>query len=115
MAQAAKHGAAYACRNVGQNTNNYKGRNSIMGIILWILFGAFVGWVASMIMDTDAEQGALANIVVGIVGAVIGGFIAQALGWSGVTGFNIMSFIVALGGAIILLWLMKMFVWRTRV
>jgi uncharacterized membrane protein YeaQ/YmgE (transglycosylase-associated protein family) len=85
-----------------------------MGILLWILFGALVGWVASMVMDTDGEQGAFANIVVGIVGAIIGGFLAQALGWSGVTGFNITSFLIALGGAIILLWLMKMFVWRTR-
>ena len=43
-----------------------------MNIILWILFGALVGWVASLIMKTDAQQGALMNIIVGVVGAVLG-------------------------------------------
>ena len=46
-----------------------------MGVILWIIFGALVGWVASLIMKTDAEQGAVLNIVIGVVGAVIGGWL----------------------------------------
>ena len=45
-----------------------------MGLILWIVFEALAGWIASMIMKTDANQGALMNIVIGIVGAIIGGF-----------------------------------------
>ena len=74
-----------------------------MGIILWIIFGALAGWIASMIMKTDAQQGAVMNIVVGIVGALVGGFIMNALGQSGVSGFNLYSLLVAIGGAIVLL------------
>jgi uncharacterized membrane protein YeaQ/YmgE (transglycosylase-associated protein family) len=78
-----------------------------MGIILWIVFGALVGWIASLIMKTDAEQGAFLNIVVGIIGAVLGGWIMSFFGQSGVTGFNISSFIVALIGAIVLIFIVK--------
>ncbi len=78
-----------------------------MGIILWVIFGALVGWVASMIMKTDAQQGALLNIVVGIIGAVIGGWIMSLLGETPVTGFNLYSFLVALLGAVILIALLK--------
>jgi uncharacterized membrane protein YeaQ/YmgE (transglycosylase-associated protein family) len=74
-----------------------------MNILLWIVFGALVGWVASLIMRTDAEQGALLNIVVGIVGAVLGGFIMSTLGFSPITGFDLYSFGVALLGAIVLI------------
>lgn len=78
-----------------------------MGIILWIVFGALVGWIASLIMKTDAEQGAVLNIVVGIIGAVLGGWIMSFLGQTGVTGFNLYSFIVALVGAIVLIAIVK--------
>lgn len=78
-----------------------------MGIILWIVFGALVGWVASMIMKTNAQQGALLNIVVGIVGAVLGGWIMSSLGETGTTGFNLYSFLVALLGAIVLIAIVK--------
>ena len=74
-----------------------------MNIFLWVIFGALVGWVASLIMKTDAEQGALLNIVVGIVGAVVGGWLMSIIGESGVRGFNIYSFIVALLGACVLI------------
>jgi uncharacterized membrane protein YeaQ/YmgE (transglycosylase-associated protein family) len=74
-----------------------------MGVILWIIFGALVGWIASMIMKSDAEQGPLLNIVVGIVGAVLGGWIMSFFGQSGVSGFNIYSFVVALIGACVLI------------
>lgn len=78
-----------------------------MGIILWIIFGALVGWVASLIMKTDSRQGPLLNIIVGIVGAVIGGWIMSLLGESGTTGFNIYSFLVALLGAVVLIFAVK--------
>ena len=78
-----------------------------MGIILWIIFGGIVGWVASLIMKTDAQQGMVLNIIVGIVGALIGGWVMSALGYGGVDGFNISSFLVALGGAIILIAIVK--------
>lgn len=79
------------------------------GIVLWIIFGALVGWIASMIMRTDDSQGGFANIVVGIIGAIIGGFVARLFGWDGVTGFNIGSFLIALLGSVLLLALMRMF------
>ena len=74
-----------------------------MGIILWVIFGAIAGWIASMIMKTDAQQGAVMNIIVGIIGALVGGFIMNALGQGGVSGFNLYSLLVAIGGAIVLL------------
>ncbi len=72
-----------------------------MGIILWIVFGALAGWVATAIMKTN--EGLLMNIVIGIVGAVLGGWIMSALGQGGVSGFNLYSFIVAVLGAIVLI------------
>ncbi len=78
-----------------------------MGIILWIVFGALVGWVASLIMKTDAEQGSMLNIIVGIVGAVIGGWIMSSMGEAGTTGFNLYSFLVALLGAVVLIAIVK--------
>ena len=78
-----------------------------MSILLWILFGALAGWIASLVMGTDAQQGVVLNIVVGIVGAMIGGFLFRALGVEGVTGFNIYSLIVAIVGAIVLLGIVR--------
>ena len=78
-----------------------------MGIILWIIFGAVVGWIASLIMKTDSQQGTVLNIVVGIVGAVIGGWIMTSMGESGVSGFNLYSFLVALVGAVVLIAVVK--------
>ena len=80
-----------------------------MGLLLWIIFGALVGWIASIIMGTNKEQGGLANIGIGIVGAIIGGFVARLLGYNGVTGFNMLSFIIALVGSIILITIVRMF------
>jgi uncharacterized membrane protein YeaQ/YmgE (transglycosylase-associated protein family) len=76
-----------------------------MNFILWIVFGALAGWIASMIMGANARMGALANIVVGIVGAIIGGLIMNAFGAQGVTGFNLPSMLVAIIGAVVLLFL----------
>jgi len=78
-----------------------------MGLIIWIIFGGLVGWVASLIMKTDAQQGIILNIVVGIVGAMIGGFVMSFFGGGGVGGFNLYSFLVALLGAVILIWVVK--------
>lgn len=78
-----------------------------MGILLWIVFGALAGWIASMIMKTDAQQGTLGNIAVGIVGALIGGFVMSNLGGSGVTGFNLYSLLVAVLGAVVLIALLR--------
>jgi len=72
-----------------------------MGILLWIVFGALVGWVASIIMKSD--EGIVVDVIVGIVGAVIGGWLMSAIGESGVEGFNLYSFLVALLGACVLI------------
>ena len=78
-----------------------------MGLISWILVGALAGWIASKIMDTDHRMGAIANIVVGIIGAFVGGIIVGFFGGSGVTGFNLWSLLVALFGSIVFLWIAK--------
>ena len=72
-----------------------------MSILIYIIFGALVGWVASMIMG--GANGLLIDIIVGIVGASLGGWIMDYFGKSGVTGFNIYSFLVALLGAVVLI------------
>ena len=79
----------------------------VWDIITWVVIGGLAGWVASIITRTDASQGLLGNIVAGIIGGFVGGFIMELLGGSGFTGFNLWSFIVALIGAIIVL-----FIWR---
>jgi len=79
-----------------------------MGIIIWIVFGALVGWVASMFMGTNGQQGLILNIVVGVVGAMIGGWVMSLFSNVGVVGFNIRSFLVALLGACILLALVRL-------
>ncbi len=78
-----------------------------MGILLWVLFGGLIGWVASLIMGTDAKQGLILNIIIGILGAIIGGWLMEIFGVGGVSAFNLYSFLVALFGAIVLLALAK--------
>lgn len=76
-----------------------------MGLLLWIVFGALVGWAASKVMG---EGGGLVwDIAVGIIGAVIGGFVMSLLGEGGVGGFTLYSFLVALLGACILIALVR--------
>ncbi len=79
-----------------------------MGILLWIVLGLIAGWLASVIMKTDASQGPVMDIVLGIVGAVVGGYVMNALGSSGVTGLNLYSVLVATLGAVILIWIGRM-------
>ena len=78
-----------------------------MGICAWLVLGGLAGWLASMIKGTNARMGLFANIATGIVGAMIGGWIANLLGGSGVTGFNIYSLAVATGGAVLLITLIQ--------
>ena len=77
----------------------------LTNLLIWILLGALAGWIASIIMGRNAQMGALANVVVGIVGALIGGFLMNAFGAPGVTGFNLYSVLVAIGGAVVLLFI----------
>lgn len=79
----------------------------LWGILVWIIIGGLAGWAASKIVGTDKNQGALGNIVVGVVGALIGGFLVGLIGGEGFTGLNLWSFLVSLLGAVILLFLWK--------
>ena len=77
-----------------------------MSIVTWLLAGGLVGWVASMIMRTDARQGVLLNIVVGIVGAVVGGWlITPMVGGATINqgDWSPVGLLVSLGGAVLLL------------
>ena len=78
-----------------------------MTILAWVILGGIAGWISSLIMKTDASQGILANIIVGIVGAFIGGFLFNFFGVTGVTGFNLYSLTVAVIGAIVCLFIYK--------
>ena len=82
-----------------------------MNIIIWLIVGGIIGWLASMIMKTDAQQGILLNVVVGIVGAFIGGWLIGPLVGAGSinAGFSVMSLVVSLIGAIILLAIVNLF------
>ena len=73
-----------------------------MSIIAWIILGLVAGFIASKIVNRHGE-GIVWDIVIGIVGAVIGGWIMAALGGQSVNGFNLYSMLVAIGGAIVLL------------
>ncbi len=85
----------------------------IINFVLWLLFGALVGWLASLVMRTDAQQGALLNIIVGIVGAFLGGFLFNAPGIRGSninnSDFSLSSLLVSLVGAIVLLAIVNLF------
>jgi uncharacterized membrane protein YeaQ/YmgE (transglycosylase-associated protein family) len=79
----------------------------MINFILWLLFGALVGWLASIVMRTDAHQGAVLNIVVGIIGAFLGGLLVNLATGRGVTVtnnvFDLTSLLVAFVGAVVLL------------
>lgn len=79
-----------------------------MDIIIWIVVGALAGWIASMIMKTDAEMGALANIIAGIVGAFLGGWVVSLFGVAVAPGqLNVPSILTAILGAVILIAIVK--------
>ena len=82
-----------------------------MGIIIWLIVGGIVGWLASIIMKTNAQQGILLNIVVGIVGALLAGFLISPLVGVGSIneGVSVASILISLVGAIILLAIVNMF------
>jgi uncharacterized membrane protein YeaQ/YmgE (transglycosylase-associated protein family) len=82
--------------------------NPAYGIIMWIIIGALAGWIGSKIMGTDARQGGLANIVIGVVGAVIGGFVARnVFGDNSSNNGMFASFLVALLGACLVIFAWK--------
>ena len=83
-----------------------------MNFIIWLVIGGVIGWLASLIMRTDGQQGILLNIVVGIVGAFLGGLLLSPLFGAGTinnSGLTLSTFLVSLGGAVILLAIVNLF------
>jgi len=75
---------------------------NLMSILAWIVLGLIAGFISSLIVNRHGE-GFFLDIVIGVIGAIIGGIIMTALGGEGVSGFNLYSILVAIGGAIVLL------------
>jgi uncharacterized membrane protein YeaQ/YmgE (transglycosylase-associated protein family) len=82
-----------------------------MGIVTWIVFGLLAGFVASMLVNKSGE-GLIGDILLGIVGAVVGGFIADMFGWQGIFVFNPASFMIAVGGAVVVLIVYHTVIWH---
>ena len=82
-----------------------------MSIIGWLILGLIAGFIASKLY-TGSGQGLVLNIVLGILGAFVGGFLFDVLGGVGVTGFNLYSMVVAILGAVVVLWLYNAFAGR---
>ena len=83
-----------------------------MNLIIWLVVGGLIGWVASMIMNRDAEQGVILNVVVGIVGSMLGGwFVAPLLGTSTINqnNFSLTGLLASLIGAVVLLAIVNLF------
>ena len=83
-----------------------------MNFIIWIVVGGLIGWVASMIMKTDAQQGIFLNIVVGIIGSMLGGWLVSPLIGAGTinqSDFSLAGLFVSLVGAVILLAIVNLF------
>jgi uncharacterized membrane protein YeaQ/YmgE (transglycosylase-associated protein family) len=88
------------------------GENRAMNFILWIIIGGILGWIASIIMRTNAQQGLFLNIVVGIIGALVAGFVLTPLfgiGTINQNNFSLPALLVSLLGAIILLAIVNLF------
>jgi len=85
-----------------------------MSIISWILLGLIAGFIGSKIVNSEG-QGLWLDIVLGIVGAVVGGFLFSIFGATGITGFNIYSLIVAIIGSVVVLWLYHQLAGRRRI
>jgi uncharacterized membrane protein YeaQ/YmgE (transglycosylase-associated protein family) len=83
-----------------------------MNFIIWLIVGGLIGWIASLIMRTDAQQGLLLNIVVGIVGALLGGWLISPLVGEGTINsgdFSVGGLVVSLLGAVVLLAIVNLF------
>lgn len=80
-----------------------------MGIFAWIIFGLIAGAIAKALRPGKDPGGWIITVIIGIVGAIIGGWIGMAMGWGDVDGFNFRSFILAIVGAIILLYIYSRF------
>lgn len=85
-----------------------------MYILLWILFGGLIGWLASIVMHADNRMGIVSNIVVGLIGSLVGGLIADGLGYGSINAFTWEGTLFSLMGAIILLAVLNLLTNRSR-
>ncbi len=85
-----------------------------LGILGWVIIGGLAGWIASKVKGTDAQQGLLLNIVVGVVGGLLGGWLLSLFGVDVTGGGLIFSFLTCLLGAVILLTIVNMVTGRSR-
>ncbi len=81
------------------------GRNDVVNLLVWAVFGALAGWIAGKLMGSSA--GLITNIILGIIGSVVGGFIAGLLGIHYDQGFSIGALLVAIAGAVIVIWIVR--------
>jgi len=86
----------------------------VMGLLSWIVFGLIAGAVAKFLMPGRDPGGCIITIIIGIVGALLGGFLATQLGFGGISGFDLRSFFIAVLGSIVLLSLWRMISGRIR-
>lgn len=104
-------GLSYAAQYLKDIAKEYF--RTMLSFILWLIIGGVIGWLASLVMGTDAQQGLLLNIVVGIVGAFLGGLLFNLLGFGGVninnSDFSLPSLIVSFIGAVVLLGIVNLF------
>lgn len=85
-----------------------------MGILSWIVFGLIAGALAKFLMPGQDPGGCIVTIIIGVVGAVLGGFLATALGFGGISGFDLRSFVIAIVGSLLLLILWRVVSGRRR-
>jgi uncharacterized membrane protein YeaQ/YmgE (transglycosylase-associated protein family) len=83
-----------------------------MGIIAWIVFGLLAGWLAKTLMPGKDPGGCIVTVLIGVAGAVLGGFLGTMLGFGGIEGFDLRSFLLAVGGSILLLLLYRLITGR---
>ena len=83
-----------------------------MGIISWIVFGLLAGWVAKLLMPGKDPGGCILTMVIGVIGAALGGYIGTLLGFGSIEGFDLKSFLLAVGGSILLLLLYRLIAGR---
>ena len=82
-----------------------------MNLIIWLVVGGLIGWIASLIMRTDAQQGLVLNVVVGIIGALVGGWLLSPLVGAGTVNqgdFSLMGLLVSLAGAVVVLFVVNL-------
>lgn len=80
-----------------------------MNILIWLIFGGLVGWVASILTHDNKRMGIIANIIVGLIGSFLGGWIASMLNYGSFSVFSIAGVLIAIGGSVLLLIVLNLF------